>query len=144
MVLMVVTVASFLSWVLTMQRIPQSITSLILSQTDSAVVFLLVVNAIFIILGMFLDAVSALTIMVPVLLPAALALNVDPILFGVILAVNLSIGVLTPPVGLNLYVTASIANISIVRITRAVMPFILILCALLVMMTFIPKMFLIF
>lgn len=144
MVLMVVTVASFLSWVLTMQRIPQSITGLILSQTDSAIIFLLVVNAIVIILGMFLDAVSALTIMTPVLLPAALALGVDPVLFGVMLTVNLSIGVLTPPVGLNLYVTASIANISIVSITRAVMPFIAILCLVLVLMTFVPKMFLIF
>ena len=143
MVLMVVTVASFLSWVLTMQRIPQSITGLILSQTDSAIVFLLVVNAIVIILGMFLDAVSALTIMTPVLLPAALALGVDPILFGIMLTVNLSIGVLTPPVGLNLYVTASIANIDIVRITKAVMPFIGILCLILVLMTLMPKMFLI-
>ncbi len=144
MVLMVVTVASFLSWVLTMQRIPQSITSLILSQTGSAVVFLLVVNAIIIVLGMFLDAVSALTIMTPVLLPAALALGVDPILFGVMFTVNLSIGVLTPPVGLNLYVTASIANISIVSLTRAVMPFIAIICAILALMTFVPEVFLIF
>ncbi|SBV97071.1 TRAP dicarboxylate transporter, DctM subunit [uncultured delta proteobacterium] len=143
MVLMVVTVASFLSWVLTMQRIPQSITALILSQTDSAIVFLLVVNGIMIVLGMFLDAVSALTIMTPVLLPAALALQVDPILFGVMLTVNLSIGVLTPPVGLNLYVAASIANIDIVRVTRSVMPFVGILCAILVLMTFFPKMFLI-
>ena len=144
MVLMVVTVASFLAWVITMQRIPQNVTSMILSQTDSAIVFLLVVNAIFIVLGMFLDAVSALMIMTPVLLPAALALNVNPVLFGVMLAVNLSIGVLTPPVGLNLYVTASIANISIVRITRAVMPLVILLCGLLVMMTFFPNVFLLF
>jgi C4-dicarboxylate transporter DctM subunit len=144
MILMVMAVASYLSWILTMQRIPQAVTGLILSQTDSAILFLLIINVLVIILGMFLDAVSALTIMTPVLLPAALALHIDPLLFGVMLTVNLSIGVLTPPVGLNLYVTASIANIGIVRISKAVIPFIGLICLVLLAMIFAPGLFMIF
>ncbi|WP_003544136.1 TRAP transporter large permease [Desulfotomaculum nigrificans] len=138
MVLMVMATATLLSWVLTLEQIPQLVTSGMLSISSSPVIFLLVVNAFMIIVGMFLDAVSALTILTPVLLPAAKALQIDPVLFGVLLAVNLSIGVLTPPVGLNLYVTSSIAKISLVQISKAVMPFIYLIVIALLIMIFFP------
>lgn len=141
MILMVMAVASYLSWILTMQRIPQMVSSMIAQQSAGAVTFLIVVNILMIILGMFLDAVSALTITTPVLLPAALALGVNPVLFGVMLAVNLSIGVLTPPVGLNLYVTAGIAKIGLVTLSRAVIPFILLIIVILLVMILVPGAF---
>lgn len=143
MVVMVIAVASYLSWILTMQRIPQNVTRTIIEFSDNPILFLLVVNGLMIILGMFLDAASALIIMTPVLLPAALALKINPIVFGVMMTVNLSIGVLTPPVGLNLYVTAGIAKISILRLSRAVMPFIMLIIALLLLMVFFPGLFLV-
>ncbi|MCD8351649.1 MAG: TRAP transporter large permease [Planctomycetaceae bacterium] len=141
MILMVMAVASYLSWILTMQRIPQMVSRMIVEQSAGAVTFLIVVNILMIILGMFLDAVSALTITTPVLLPAALALKVDPVVFGVMLAVNLSIGVLTPPVGLNLYVTAGIAKIGLVKISRAVVPFIMLIILILMVMIVFPRAF---
>ncbi len=139
MVLMIIAAATLLSWIMTMERIPQLVTELMLSITTNQLLFLAILNLFMIVVGMFLDAVSALTILTPVLLPAALALGVDPILFGVMLTVNLSIGVLTPPVGLNLYVTSSIAKIDIVRISRAVVPFIYIISAILAIMMVFPQ-----
>lgn len=139
MVLMVVSTASLLSWVLTLERIPQTVTNAVLSISSSPVVFLLLVNAFMIIVGMFLDAVSALTILTPVLLPAAKALGVNPVLFGVILAVNLSIGVLTPPVGLNLHVVSSIAKIDLLRVSKAVLPFVVLITIVLLVMILFPS-----
>jgi C4-dicarboxylate transporter DctM subunit len=138
MVLMVMSTATLLSWVLTLERVPQTVTNTLLSISSSPIIFLLMVNAFMIIVGMFLGAVSALTILTPVLLPAAKTLGIDPVLFGVILAVNLSIGVLTPPVGLNLYVASSIARIDLVRISKAVLPFLVLISIGLLIMIFFP------
>lgn len=139
MVLMVMSTATLLAWVLTLEQVPQMVTKTVLSVSSSPTVFLIIVNIFMVFVGMFLDAVSALTIITPVLLPAAKALNIDPVLLGVILVVNLSIGVLTPPVGLNLYVTSSIAKIDLIRISKAVIPFIIIIFAILVLMSAVPQ-----
>ena len=144
MILIVMAVASYLSWIFTMLRLPQTITEAILANTYSPLVFLLIINLFMIIVGMFLDAVSALTIMTPVLLPTTLALGIDPILFGVMMAVNLSIGVLTPPVGLNLYVVSSISKVSLIRVSKAAIPFIIIIVFVLILMMLFPQLFLIF
>lgn len=144
MILIVMAVASYLSWIFTMLRLPQSITEAILAKTYSPFMFLLIINLFMVIVGMFLDAVSALTIMTPVLLPTAIALGVDPIIFGVMMAVNLSIGVLTPPVGLNLYVTSSISKVSLIGVSKAVVPFIILIFLVLVLMMLFPQMFLFF
>lgn len=144
MILMVMAVASFLSWIFTMQRIPFLISELIFSITQNPLVFLLIINLLMIVVGMFLDAVSALTVMTPVLLPVSLALGIDPILFGVMMTVNLSIGVLTPPVGLNLFVTSSISKVGVLRISKAIVPFALLIVLVLLLMMFMPSIFLIF
>lgn len=140
MVLAVLATASFLSYVLTIAKIPQTVTELILGLTSNAVVYLLLVNAVLVVAGMFLDAVCAIIILTPVFLPAAISLGVDPVFFGVMMTVNLMVGVLTPPVGMNLFVTASIAKINILRLSRAVIPFICILLALIVLMVIFPDM----
>lgn len=144
MILMVMAVASFLSWIFTMQRIPFLISELIFSITENPIVFLFIINILMIVVGMFLDAVSALTIMTPVLLPVCLALGIDPILFGVMMTVNLSIGVLTPPVGLNLFVTSSISRVGVLQISKAILPFALMILLVLALMMFVPSIFLIF
>lgn len=139
MVLMVISTATLLSWVLTLEQIPQTVSQIMLSITDSKYVFLIIINLFLVVMGMFLDSVSGITILAPVLLPAALALGVDPLFFGVMMAVNFSIGAITPPVGLNLYVTSSIAKIDIVTLSKSAIPFCFLIFAVLMMMVFFPE-----
>lgn len=137
-VLAVMTTANFLGYILTLSQIPQTAAAAIASVTSSRIVFLLLVNIILIVAGCFLDASSAIVILTPVLLPACTAFGVDLIFFGVMMTVNLMIGVLTPPVGLNLYVVSSVAKIDILRLAKAAIPFMLILSAVVLVMVFFP------
>lgn len=139
MVLMVISTATLLSWVLTLEQIPQTVSQIMLSITDSKYVFLIIINLFLVVMGMFLDSVSGITILAPVLLPAALALGVDPLFFGVMMVINFSIGAITPPVGLNLYVTSSIAKIDIVTLSKSAIPFCFLIFAVLMMMVFFPE-----
>ncbi len=139
MVIMVISTASLLSWVLTLEQMPQTVTSMMLSITENKYLFLILVNLLLVVMGMFLDSVSGITIIAPVLLPAALALGIDPVFFGVMLAVNFSIGAITPPVGLNLYVTAGIAKIDLVSLSRAVIPFCILVFLVIMVMVFFPE-----
>ncbi len=138
MVLMVIATATLLSWVLTLEHIPQTVSRIMLTLTDNKYIFLIVINLFLVVMGMFLDSVSGITILAPVLLPAATSLGVDPLFFGVMMAVNFSIGAITPPVGLNLYVTSSIAKIDIVSLSKAAIPFCFLIFAVLMIMTFFP------
>jgi len=138
MVLAVLSTASFLSYVLTLAKIPQMVTSMMLGITSNRILFLLMVNIVLIVAGMFLDAGSAIIILTPVFLPAAISVGVDPVFFGVMMTLNLMIGVLTPPVGMNLYVTSSIAEIDLIRLSKAVIPFIFILFAIIVLIVVFP------
>ena len=139
MVLVVIATASLLSWAVTVMNIPQMMADFVYSITDSPAVFLVIVNVPLVIAGMFLDAGSAIMILTPVLLPIALSLQVDPLAFGIIMVVNLSIGVLTPPVGLNLYVVSSLTGMDILRIAKACMPFIVMIFAMLIVCSFFPQ-----
>lgn len=137
-VLAVMTTANFLGYVLTLSQIPQTAAAAISSVTTSRIVFLLMVNIVLIVAGMFLDAASAIVILTPVLLPACDAFGVNLIFFGVMMTVNLMIGVLTPPVGLNLYVVSSTAKIDILKLAKESIPFMLILVAVVLLMIFFP------
>lgn len=138
MVLMVIATANLLSWVLNLQQMPQTIASAMLALTTNKYIFLIIVNVFLVIMGMFLDSVSGITILAPVLLPVAITLGIDPVFFGVMIAVNFSIGAITPPVGLNLYVTASIAKIDIFKLSRAAIPFGILMFLVLLIMVFFP------
>ena len=139
MVLVVIATASLLSWAVTVMNIPQMMADFVHSITDSPAVFLVIVNVLLVIAGMFLDAGSAIMILSPVLLPIALSLQIDPLAFGIIMVVNPSIGVLTPPVGLNLYVVSSLSGMDILRIAKACMPFIVMIFAMLIVCSFFPQ-----
>jgi C4-dicarboxylate transporter DctM subunit len=139
MVLMVIATATLLSWVLTLEQVPQTVSLIMLSITENKYVFLILINLFLVVMGMFLDSVSGITILAPVLLPAAISLGVDPLFFGVMMAVNFSIGAITPPVGLNLYVTSSIAKIDIVTLSKAAIPFCFLIFAVLTIMVFFPE-----
>jgi C4-dicarboxylate transporter DctM subunit len=89
---------------------------------------------------MFIEAAAAILILVPILLPVAVGLGIDPVHFGVIMVVNLAIGLITPPVGINLFVAAQISNLKIAIISRAIIPFVLILFVDVLILSFIPAM----
>jgi C4-dicarboxylate transporter DctM subunit len=101
--------------------------------------FLLLVNLMLILVGMFMEGISAILIMVPVLLPVAVSFGIDPLHFGVIVILNLSIGMITPPYGITLYVASSVANRSVLQVSRKIgMPFLL-MVAVLLLATLLPE-----
>jgi tripartite ATP-independent transporter DctM subunit len=137
-VLFVVAAASIFAWILTSNRVPEQFAELILSISDSRWVVLLLMNAILLIVGCFMETVAAITILVPVLLPIAIKMDVDPVHFGVIMVLNLMIGLLTPPVGMVLYVLSRVAKLSFERCVAATAPFLVPLVLVLLLITFVP------
>jgi tripartite ATP-independent transporter DctM subunit len=138
-VLLVVGAAAIFAWVLTSNRVPEVVAGMLLAVSDRPWVILLLINLILLVVGCFMETVAAITIMVPVLLPVAVELGIDPVQFGVIMVLNLMIGLLTPPVGMVLYVLARVANIRFERAVVGTAPFIVPLFVVLMLVTFIPS-----
>jgi TRAP-type C4-dicarboxylate transport system permease large subunit len=109
-VLFIVTAASIFAWLLTVSNTAQILSDLILGFTQNKWVFLILVNLLLLFIGCFLDTIAAITIVVPILLPIALKLGVDPIHFGLIMTLNLMIGLLHPPLGMVLFVLSRVAS----------------------------------
>ncbi|MFO7749389.1 MAG: TRAP transporter large permease [Desulfobacteraceae bacterium] len=124
---------------LTMENLPGRITSAVLVAIESPVIFLLAMNLLLMIVGMFIDIISATMILGPVFLPMLAAYNIDPLHFGLIMTINLAIGYCTPPMGVSLYITGAIAQRDIIYVSKAVMPFIAIQVAVLLLITYIPE-----
>ncbi len=137
-VLFIVAAASIFAWILTSNRVPEHFAALILSVSDNPIVVLLLINAILLVVGCFMETVAAITILVPVLLPIAVHVGVDPVHFGVILVLNLMIGLLTPPVGMVLYVLSRVAKVPFERCVTATAPFLIPLFLVLMLVTFFP------
>jgi C4-dicarboxylate transporter DctM subunit len=138
MLMFIIANALLFSHVLTTERIPQLITATILDAGLSPWVFLIVVNVLLLIGGQFMEPSGLLLIMAPILFPIAVELGIDPIHLGIIMVVNMEIGMITPPVGLNLFVTSGITGMSVIQVARAAAPWLMILLAFLVMVTYIP------
>jgi TRAP-type C4-dicarboxylate transport system permease large subunit len=138
-VLFIVTAASIFAWLLTVSNTAQILSDLILSLTQNKWVFLILVNILLLFIGCFLDTIAAITIVVPILLPIALKLGVDPIHFGLIMTLNLMIGLLHPPLGMVLFVLSRVAKLSVERTTMAILPWLVPLFAALLAITFIPE-----
>ncbi|MCR9237553.1 MAG: TRAP transporter large permease [Alphaproteobacteria bacterium] len=137
-VLLVVGAASIFAWILTSNRLPEQFAAGLLAISDRPWVLLLLINLILLAVGCFMETVAAITIMVPVLLPIALTLGIDPVHFGVIMVLNLMLGLLTPPVGMVLYVLARVAKIPFEDCVVGTAPFLIPLVIVLLMVTFIP------
>lgn len=131
--------ASLFSWLLACEQIPQQITELILSISDNKYVILLLINSLLLIVGMFLDSGPAIILLVPVLVPVAQSLDVNPVQFGLLMVINLTIGLLTPPVGTALYVSSNISKVPLGTLSRAILPFIGIMLVVLMLITYIPE-----
>jgi tripartite ATP-independent transporter DctM subunit len=137
-VLFVVAAASIFAWILTQNRVPEQFATWMLSVSDTPWVLLLMMNVILLIVGCFMETVAAITILVPVLLPIAVKIDVDPVHFGVIMVLNLMIGLLTPPVGMVLYVLSRVAKVPFERCVSATAPFLVPLVLVLLLVTFVP------
>ena len=137
-VLLVVGAAAIFAWILTSNRVPELFAAGLLTISYRPLVLLLLINLILLAVGCFMDTVAAITIMVPVLLPIAVTLGIDPVHFGVIMVLNLMLGLLTPPVGMVLYVLARVAKIPFEQCVVGTAPFLIPLVLVLLLVTFVP------
>lgn len=137
-VLLIVASASLFGWVLTRERVPQEVAELIMGLTTNPIVFLILVNVVLLLVGTMLEPVSAVLIMVPVLLPVVETFGIDPLHFGVFMILNLVIGLITPPVGLVLYVLSSATDVPFPKVVSGTLPFLVPVLFVLLVVTFIP------
>ncbi len=126
-ILLIIAGAKIFGKAITLYRIPQDISALISQNIDTPMVFILVISAVLLLMGLVFEALSMVLIMTPVLLPAAMALGFDPIWFGVYMVVMVECALITPPVGLNLYVIQAVARASLGEVSRGVLPFLIIM-----------------
>lgn len=138
-VLIIVGFASVFAWILTTQQIPQLAATIVMKITKNPYIFLLLVNIFMLLVGCFLEGSAAIIIIAPIFAPIAAKLGIDPLHFGVVFVVNLCIGLITPPVGLCLFVGCTIANISLEKLIKATLPFIAAEVGILLLVTYVPS-----
>ncbi|CAN5498995.1 C4-dicarboxylate TRAP transporter large permease protein DctM [soil metagenome] len=138
MLMFIVANALLFAHVLTTERIPQAIAEQILAVGMSPWMFLLVVNLLLLVAGNFMEPTGIILILAPILFPIATQLGIDPIHLGVIMVVNMEIGMVTPPVGLNLFVTSGVTGMNLVEVTKAALPWLMVLLLFLVIVTYVP------
>ena len=136
--LFVIANALILKHVLTDEQIPQQVAEAMLSAGFGPIMFLVAVNVILLIGGQFMEPSGLLVIVAPLVFPIAIELGIDPIHLGIIMVVNMEIGMITPPVGLNLFVTSGIANMPLMDVVRAALPFLGVLFVFLLLVTYVP------
>ncbi|MGQ4877027.1 TRAP transporter large permease [Billgrantia sp. LNSP4103-1] len=137
-IMLVIATSAVLSWTLSSWQVPSAIAQAVLSLSTDPYVIMLLVVAVILLTGVFIETASALIILTPVLLPLVLQLGIDPIHFGIIIVMGLAIGMITPPVAINLYVASSVTQLPLERITRAILPYLLGLVAVLLMVVYGP------
>jgi tripartite ATP-independent transporter DctM subunit len=140
LILLIVAGASIFGYLITLTKVTDNVSALVLSITTEPWLVLLLVNLFLLVVGCFMETIAAITILVPVLLPLMTKIGVDPVHFGLIMVLNLMIGLLTPPVGMVLYILARVAGISFERATRACLPFLIPLLVSLALVTYWPAM----
>lgn len=137
-IMLLVGFASIFAWILAVEEVPQLIAKSLLSITNNKIVILLLINCVFLFAGMFLETISALLILVPVMLKIVIAVGVDPIQFGIIAVLNLVIGLTTPPVGVCLFVASSIGGVRLSESIKGLTPFFIWMVLVLMMVSYIP------
>ncbi len=137
-IMLIVAAANLFGWVTAREQAPQLVTAGMLALTDNPLVFLLLLNVVLLVVGMLLEPVSALLITVPVLTPAAIHFGIDPLHLGVVMILNLVLGLLTPPVGLVLYVLGAVSGAPFAQVVRGVLPFLAVLFLVLLLVTYVP------
>ncbi len=138
LILIIIAVVAAANWLLTFSRVPQNISEMVLEYVTSPWAFLLVVNLILLVVGLFLEGIAAMLILLPILSPIANSLGIDPTHFGIVVIFNLMIGLITPPMGICLFVANSIAKVGMGSLSKQIMPLFLVELAVLIIITFIP------
>lgn len=138
MLMFIIANALILKHVLTDEQIPQQIASAMLSAGFGPIMFLVIVNIILLIGGQFMEPSGLIVIVAPLVFPIAIELGIDPIHLGIIMVVNMEIGMITPPVGLNLFVTSGVAGMPMMSVVRAALPFLMVLFVFLILITYVP------
>jgi len=130
--------SSLFSWILTAEQIPQMVTRFFLSLTNNKYVMLLLINLLLIIVGMFIDSGPAIILLAPILVPVASAMGINLVQFGVMMVINLTTGLLTPPVGTALFVASNISGLSLGKLSIAIIKFLLVMYAVLLLTAYVP------
>ena len=128
-----------LSWIMAYENIPQNVSRGLLSITDNPFMILLIINMILLFVGVFMDMTPAVLIFTPIFLPIVSAMGVDPIHFGIIMVLNLSVGLCTPPVGSVLFIGCSVAGLSIDKVIKPLIPMFIAMVIVLLMVTYFPQ-----
>ena len=137
-ILFVIAAATAFARCLTLLRYPQTISESVLAVSNSKVIILLIMNAIMLVCGMIIDNIPNIMILTPIMVPIATAVGVDPVHFGIIMTCNLAIGMVTPPMGINLFVAAGMTKIPMLKLARACVPFLIAFFISLMIITFVP------
>lgn len=143
-IMFIIANASLFGWLMASGQVPQTVSNFMLSISSNKIILLLLINVLLLIVGALMDTVAAIIILVPVLLPLANQLNLDPIHFGIIVVVNLVIGYITPPVGYNLYIASPLSGLSFEETSRSVLIFLEGAIIGLLILTYIPSISLFF
>ncbi|RAR31517.1 C4-dicarboxylate ABC transporter permease, partial [Pseudomonas sp. MDMC224] len=138
MLMFIIANAMLFAHVLTTEQIPQTITAWVVDLGLQPWQFLLVVNIVLLIAGAFMEPSAIILILAPILFPIAMQLGIDPIHLGIIMVVNMEIGLITPPVGLNLFVTSAVTGMPLTAVIRAALPWLMLLISFLMVITYIP------
>ncbi len=135
---MIIAATSLFGWLLASEQIPQHITNGLLAITDNKFLLLLLINLLLLVFGMFIDSAPAIMLLAPILVPVIVKLGMSPIQFGLVMVINLTIGLLTPPVGTAMYVASNISGVPILKLSRSLMPFWCIMFLVLALVTYWP------
>ena len=138
-VLLLIATSIGMSWVMSFENIPQNVTEFLLSLSDNKFVILLIINLILLFVGIFMDMTPAVLIFTPIFLPVVVSLGIDPTHFGIMMILNLSIGLCTPPVGSVLFVGVGVANTTIVKVVKPLLPLFIAMLIALLLVTFLPQ-----
>ncbi|ALS23705.1 TRAP transporter large permease [Paenibacillus naphthalenovorans] len=139
MILLIMAAANIMSWILTAEQVPNKVAEIVGPYATNGIMLLIIINIVLLILGTFLELNAAIIILVPILLPLLAQFDINLVHFGVIMIVNLAIGLLTPPLGVNLFVAKTLGDISFNMILRRVVPLLVVVLIDLILITFIPK-----
>jgi tripartite ATP-independent transporter DctM subunit len=138
-ILIIIAAVSAANWLLAYNRVPNMLTDWVLGNVDSKTTFLTAVILLFLFVGLFLEGIAAMLVLVPILHPIAVNLGIDPVHFGILVIFNLMIGLITPPLGLCLFVAEGIAGVGMARMVKAILPFFLVEVLVLLVLTFVPQ-----
>ncbi len=137
-ILVLIIFATTFGRLITLERIPADIASWLVTVSENPIIILLMINVMLLLIGMFMETISSIIILTPILLPVVKSLGIDPIMFGVIVTVNLAIGFCTPPLGVNIFVASQLSGVGIEKISRQLVPFLAVMLTLLLLITFVP------